>query len=262
MELQQIIDDYSPEYCAFLEAAYGNGMLAEGGEDALMQLFPEKNITGKKILDIGFGLGGAAMYLAEQHGAYVTGIEVNPWMVAEATRRLPIHLQNKVQFIEYNPQQPMPFSDETFDIIYSKGVLTHVNHKDYLFSEIYRVLTKDGIVTINDWLSPQQGLWGDRIQTLCKTEGLTLYAETEKHYYNLLKSSGFQSISIQDKNADYYRYNSDIVGKLKQFLNAKDPNPIFEKFSLPEAIDCYQLIADAINDNELLIRGILANKRK
>ena len=37
-DTQKIIDEYSAEYCSFLEAAYGHSMMSEGGESAIEDL--------------------------------------------------------------------------------------------------------------------------------------------------------------------------------------------------------------------------------
>ena len=61
-------------------------------------------------------------------------------------------------------------------------------------------------------------------------------------------------LGAYDENADYNRYNLEIVEHLKQQKSAVNKHPIFNKYDLDEAIDCYQMVADSIRDNELLIR--------
>ncbi|MGE3954277.1 MAG: cyclopropane-fatty-acyl-phospholipid synthase family protein [Parachlamydiales bacterium] len=84
--IQRLIEEYPPEYCRLLEAVYGEGMMSEGGPGAL---FMETPVRGERALDIGAGLGGIACHLADRYGMEVTGLDVNPWMVEEATRRAP-----------------------------------------------------------------------------------------------------------------------------------------------------------------------------
>jgi ubiquinone/menaquinone biosynthesis C-methylase UbiE len=163
-DIEKLISEYSEDYCLFLEAAYNEGMMSEGGATAVERMFTNIDTQNKKILDIGFGLGGVAFYLAEKYNAFVTGIEINPWMVEEATRRTPTHLKSRVKFVCYNKPPLLPFSETSFDIVLSKGVLTHVREKLPLFKEIFRVLANDGILVIDDWLSPTQNKWGERLQ--------------------------------------------------------------------------------------------------
>jgi len=92
-------DEYTPRYCLQLEAAYGPGMMSEGGGAGIEQLFSGADLHGKRLLDIGSGLGGAACYLAAAYQARVTGLEVNSWMVAKATQNIPDSLQGRVDFV-------------------------------------------------------------------------------------------------------------------------------------------------------------------
>jgi len=211
-------------------------------------------LENKNLLDIGFGLGGVPFYLADKYNANVSGIEINPWMVDEAYRRTPKHLQNNVDFHQYHPDDELPFPNNSFDIIFSKGVLTHLKDKRKLFSEVNRILKPQGIFIIDDWLSPYKDKWGERLKKMCKTEGLTLYAATTENYLKLLKNAHFTNVEIRDENKNYYEYNLDIVNRLKAEKINKIKNPAFNEASLDEAIECYQLIADSIKDNELLIR--------
>lgn len=59
--MKEVIEEYSPHYCHLLEAAYGTGMMSEGGE-AIDLMFQGLSIQGKKALDIGSGLGGVAYH--------------------------------------------------------------------------------------------------------------------------------------------------------------------------------------------------------
>ncbi|MBS0656252.1 MAG: methyltransferase domain-containing protein, partial [Verrucomicrobia bacterium] len=89
---QQLVDNYSSTYCLSLEAAYGEGMMSEGGSKALEDMFRGIHPDHKRVLDIGSGLGGLPFYLAKKHRSQVTGVEINPWMVEEAKRRTPTGL--------------------------------------------------------------------------------------------------------------------------------------------------------------------------
>lgn len=257
-DFRQIIDEYSEEYCDFLEAAYGKGMLSEGGEQAVKKLFDGVSVYEKKVLDIGFGAGGAAVYLAKQQGAIVSGIEINPQLVERARRLIPEEYAAKLHFEQYTKYPELPFSDEQFDVVYSKGVLTHVEDKLPLFREIYRATKADGVLVINDWLSPVKNQWAPEIHDLCETEGLTLYAETIESYLKVLRSAGFEPAqSLRDETSDYANYNGVIAQNIKNntdFLNA------YGLETVKEAARCYQLISDAMMKKDLLVMRFVARK--
>jgi len=259
-DVKKIVEEYSKEYCLLLEATYGSSMMSEGGSEAINRMFrKEGDLQGKVLLDIGFGLGGVDFYLAKERQANVFGVEINPWMVEEATRRTPFLLKNQVHFSEYHPDNCLPFSDGEFDIVFSKGVLTHLNNKDYLFKEVYRVLKKGGVFIIDDWLSPVEGQWGESLTKMCQKEKLTLYAETESNYQKILEGCGFGDINIRSENDNYYQYNMDIINRLHQEKEILS-NKILNQDLILEFIEGYQLIADSIKMNELLIRWFRAVK--
>jgi len=256
----KLIEEYPEDYCLYLEATYSEGMMSEGGKEAVDNMFNDIDLRNKTLLDIGFGLGGVVLYLADKHDANVTGIELNPWMVQEATRRTPEKLKSRAKFIQYEKPPLLPLEDNTFDIVYSKGVLTHLDDKTLLFKEVYRVLKPHGLFIIDDWLSPTKGCWGERLQKMCEMENLTLFAETEVNYIKLLRDSGFSNVAIRDENKNYARYNEDIVAHLKSADYAKTFVDKFGEKAWQESIECYQLTADSIKDNELLIRRLKAEK--
>ena len=257
---QKLIDEYTEDYCLFLEATYSDSMLSEGGTQAVEHMFQGIEVKQKSMLDIGFGLGGADFYLAKQHGASVTGIELNPWLVQEATRRTPEALKEYVKFVAYDNPPHLPFNDNAFEIVFSKGVLVHVNDKLPLFVEMARVCQTGGQLVIDDWLSPTKGQWGERLQKMCEMEDLTLYAETVDNYSQILKQAGFTDITIRDENKHYVQYNEDIVAHLKDKDYAKTFIEQFDEKTWHDAIEAYQLIADSIRDNELLIRNVCATR--
>ena len=259
-DFEKLIDEYSADYCLFLESTYGDHMLSEGGTIAIDRMFAGTPLHHQKVLDIGFGLGAAAFYLAEKYQAEVTGIELNPWMVEEATRRIPEHLKSRVNFVLYQQPPLLPFPDQSYDIVYSKGVLVHLHDKSPLFNEIHRVLKPGGFLIIDDWLSPKKGEWGQRLQKLCELENLTLYAQTETDYQHLLEKTGFTAIQMRPENEHYVHYNQDIVNRLNQPQVKISFISQFGETAWQQAVEGYQLIADSIRDNELLIRWFKASR--
>lgn len=60
MLIDKIINEYDKDYCTFLELCYGEGLMSEGGTEAINDLIKPYNLNNKKVLEIGFGLGGMA----------------------------------------------------------------------------------------------------------------------------------------------------------------------------------------------------------
>lgn len=257
---EKLIAEYGADYCLFLEATYGKDMLSEGKEAAIDRMFDNLDLSGKRILDIGSGLGGLAFHLAKTHNIKnIVGLEINPWLVKEARERCPHDITDKVSFEVYKPPK-LPFDVNSFDIVCSKGVLTHVQDKAPLFAEIYRVLETGGYLIIDDWLSPVQDQFGKRLQKMCELEDLTLFADTPEHYASLLKASKFRLLTQKNESNNYVRYNQAVIDGLKE----QRSKPLFiEKFGQKlwdEALSSYQLIRDSIADGELLIYNFNCQK--
>ena len=215
MNAQQPIEAYSPAYCAMLEMAYGQGLMSEGGTNAIDELFVNLDLHGKTMLDIGFGLGGSMQHLARRYKAQITGLDINPHLLTAASSRVSPDLRQQLTFQCYNPSEPLELSDSSFDLVYSKGSLVHCQNKTLLFNEIYRILKPGGYFVINDWLSPTKSSWGFKVKTLCETEQLTLYAETIAGYYDLLEQAGFILHACFDQNEKYALYNADVTKHLQ-----------------------------------------------
>src|SRR5580704_9497417 len=128
-------DPYQPNNIPLYEAIYGKNLISLGGLAAIDNMFSDLNIRGLKALDIGFGIGGVAFYLAEKYKMKVTGIEIHPWMVEYARTHTPVGLLNSLEFHTYNSNGSFPYDHETFDLVYSKGVLNHVADKVGLFKQ-------------------------------------------------------------------------------------------------------------------------------
>jgi ubiquinone/menaquinone biosynthesis C-methylase UbiE len=256
-DLQKLIEEYTLDYCEFLEAVYGEGMLSEGGSSAIDAMFASVDLEGKTALDIGAGLGGAGVYLARKFSMRIVGLEINSEMVNEASKRVPEALKNQVSFQVYTDISKLDFETESFDIVFSKGVLTHVKDKIPLFKEIRRILKKDGKFIINDWLSPQDNFWGKRLLKMCEIENLTLYAFSETTYKKILHDTGFKITATTDETEKYSEYNQQLSADLQIEHFAKKFIAKFGMKPWEEAHYAYQLIASSMRDRELLVKNFI-----
>jgi SAM-dependent methyltransferase len=107
----------------------------------LFEVIPFEQARDKKVLELGHGAGYDA-YAFCQNGADYTGIDIAP----ANPPRVVAHLG----FYGFNPKvmqgdaEQLMFGDETFDIVFSNGVLHHTPDMGAAFRETNRVLKPGG----------------------------------------------------------------------------------------------------------------------
>ena len=99
------------------------------------------NCKDKNILDIGSG-DGSDCNNYQKMGGIVTGVEPSDNFVKYAKEKYP-----NCNFI-LSGGENLPFEDSSFDIVLSKYALQTSNDIKKIFSEISRVLKKDGYILI------------------------------------------------------------------------------------------------------------------
>ena len=104
-------------------------------------LVPFSETRNKTVLEIGCG-NGADGTLFAQHGAVYTGVDLTEEAVASARRHFQVlSLAGKFQI---ENAEHLTFPDESFDFVYSHGVLHHSPDPSKAFSEVHRVLKPGG----------------------------------------------------------------------------------------------------------------------
>jgi arsenite methyltransferase len=107
--------------------------------------------AGERVLDLGSGAGTDSLVAAQMVGAdgHVTGIDMTAPMLAKARAAATEMGVANVEFVEGEAER-LPFSDASFDVVISNGVIDLVPDKDAVFAELYRVLAPGGRTQIAD----------------------------------------------------------------------------------------------------------------
>lgn len=105
--------------------------------------------TAEHILDVGCGIGGSSVYLAQKYGARATGITLSPVQAGRATERAAAAGVN-AQF-QVADALKMPFADNSFDLVWSLESGEHMPDKEQFFRECYRVLKPGGTFICATW---------------------------------------------------------------------------------------------------------------
>ena len=105
------------------------------------ELVPFADAKGKSVLEIGLGNGADGVMFALNGGKY-SGVDLTEAAV-EATRKHFDVMELEGTFKQGDAEN-LEFEDETFDMVYSHGVLHHTPHTEVAIAEVYRVLRPGG----------------------------------------------------------------------------------------------------------------------
>jgi ubiquinone/menaquinone biosynthesis C-methylase UbiE len=101
--------------------------------------------AGQSLLEVGFGMGTDLFQFASG-GAIVSGIDLTPRHYEIASRRF--QLYDIPADLRLGDAENMPYEDESFDAVYTFGVIHHSPNTEKIVDEIYRVLKPGGTAII------------------------------------------------------------------------------------------------------------------
>ena len=135
---------YSCAYFEHPEQSLDDAQLAKKRHIAA-KLLPRMN---HRVLDIGSGWGGLALYLAEMCGARVTGVTLSDEQFALARNRA--DEKGLAGRIEFRLQDYRDIAEQ-FDRIVSVGMFEHVGRKHYgeFFAKCRELLKPDGVMLLH-----------------------------------------------------------------------------------------------------------------
>lgn len=114
-------------------------------------------VRGLKILEVGSG-GGGHSALFKLHGADVTAIDITAERAVSTAKMLSL-LPGDSGLSLHADAENLPFQSDTFDIVYSNGVIHHSENTEKCVSEIYRVLKPGGRAIIMLYAKPSATYW-------------------------------------------------------------------------------------------------------
>jgi len=104
------------------------------------------DVAGKRVLEIGLGEGSESESLISR-GARWSGVDLTAESIARVQTRLSLRGLS-YEALKQGSVLDLPFADDSFDIVFSHGVLHHVPQIGHAQKEIHRVLRPDGQLVI------------------------------------------------------------------------------------------------------------------
>ena len=243
--------DYNDDETERLETIWGEGFLSPGGPAEVSRVLGNHNIEGCDILDIGSGTGGVDIVLVREHGAgTVVGIDVEKKLVDLANYYLTRHaLENRITYKLVDPG-PLPFRDETFDAVFSKDSIIHVQDKRGLYSEAFRVIRPGGRLFVSDWLRGEGDEFDNMVERFAEASGHEFTLVSLREIENVLRKVGFVDIDLTDRQDWYLNEATAELDKMRGSLQTQ----------LHEEIEFWEIMVGALNEGAIMPGHIRAMK--
>lgn len=191
----------------------------------------------KDVLEIGVGCGSHALLLAKHSRAFI-GIDITEYAVNTTKKRLLCFgVQGDIRRMD---AERLEFEDNSFDFIWSWGVIHHSSDTRKILKEIYRVLRPGGRVTImvyhrSIWNTYTRGLLflGIIRGGLLRNRSLnTLIQQSSDgalaRYYTIQEWESLLSDLFIVENVSVFGSKSQLIpltrGKTREFLASLVPN--------------------------------------
>ncbi|CAN8269135.1 unnamed protein product [Cochlearia groenlandica] len=181
------------------ERVFGQGFVSTGGLETTKEFVEKMNLKpGQKVLDVGCGIGGGDFYMAENFDVHVVGIDLSVNMISFALERA-IGLKCSVEF-EVADCTTKHYPDNSFDVIYSRDTILHIQDKPALFRTFFKWLKPGGKVLISDYCkSPKTP--SPEFSEYIKQRGYDLH--DVQAYGQMLKDAGFNDVIAEDRTAQF-----------------------------------------------------------
>lgn len=252
--------EYDDDLIAVLESVWGAGFMSPGGTAEVDRVLDGIDLAGRAMLDIGCGLGGATVHIAQQYRpGKITGIDIEDNLI-ERCRQLAAQAgaDANIEFMKVEPGR-LPVADGSLDVIFSKDSIIHIADKDGLARDIFRALKPGGWFAASDWLAGYRGAPSPEMQAYVEAEGLDFGLASAATYERALTGAGFTNVTLNDRN-DWYKQEARAErDNLKGSLYGNLKSAVGTAF-LEHEIDVWEKMIVALDQGQLRPTHMRARK--
>lgn len=166
-----------------------------------------KEGRGKNILEIGVGMGADHLEWARAHPRSLSGIDLTDRAVSFTRDRLALYGFHSD--VRVGDAENLTFADNTFDIVYSYGVLHHTPNTAWAILEVLRVLRPGGVAKI--MIYHRNSVVGLMLWTRYGLLAGRPFRDLSDIYARHLESPGTKAFTVEEARAMFERFSRSQV---------------------------------------------------
>ena len=149
-----------------------------------------------RVLEVCCGNGKAAVWIAQQKGCEVVGIDLSTTHISNCEAKAKDNPSLNLSFQKASVTN-LPLPDESFTHAWSQGSLLHIEERDLALREVCRVLKPGGIFVFDDLITPKLDI-SDSTRKHVYERLFVNNIYTPEVYRDNLKSAGFKVVDAVD----------------------------------------------------------------
>jgi len=153
-----------------------------------------------RVLDCGCGVGGSTVWLADNRGATVTGVDLVPMQLRKARSLAREHgVADRVSFGRADFTE-LPLPDDSFDVLWGIEAICHAPDKHEFVAEAARVLRDGGRLIVSDGFRTAEGMTADERERMdAWLDGWAVpNLTTPDAFRDALADHGFEGVTFED----------------------------------------------------------------
>lgn len=166
---------------------------------------------GETCVDLGSGRGNDVLRLAEKVGdkGFVYGIDIAEGMLEKARKNAEKFGVTNVKFI-HSELEKIDLPNATVDLVISNCTINHASDKEAVWNEIYRILKREGRFVVSDIYAtkPIADEYRNDPQAVAECWAGAI---TRSEYFQILESTGFNSLSVLEESKPYAKGQAEVV---------------------------------------------------
>jgi SAM-dependent methyltransferase len=192
--------------------------------------------AGSHVLEIACGTGGPALFLAGRTGCRVTGVDLHEAGITAATVHAgELGLTDRARFVQADARARLPFDDATFDALVCIDAWNHLDDREAVLREWFRVLRTGARLVFTDPIVVTGMLRRDEIAARSDSMGEFVFTPPGVDE-QLVVDAGFVDVRVEDATENMWevprrwRDAREQHGSELDEIEGHDANAAFQRF--------------------------------